>query len=231
MPQARGMRLLLLRHGQTPSNVAGLLDTGAPGPRLTPLGEQQAAAVPAALEGRRIDALAVSSLVRTSDTAGPLAAARDLRPTVLGGLREVEAGSLEMSSAFDDHHTYLETVFAWSRGDRSRRMPGGPDGHEFLARFDDAVAELSTVGRETRDGGVVLAVSHGAAIRSWSGARVRGLDVEELAHTPLANTGLIEVQGDPESGWELVEWHREPVGGALLDAVVAHDPTGEPVDG
>ncbi|MFE5337277.1 histidine phosphatase family protein [Isoptericola sp. NPDC056573] len=219
------MRLLLLRHGQTPSNVAGLLDTGAPGPRLTPLGEQQAAAVPTALQERRIDALAVSSLVRTSDTVGPLAAARDLRPTVLDGLREVEAGSLEMSSDLADHHTYLETVFAWSRGDRSRRMPGGPDGDAFLARFDDAVAALAA-----RDHDVVLAVSHGAAIRSWSGARVRGLDVEELAHTPLANTGLIEVEGDPGSGWRLVDWHREPVGGALLDAVVAHDPTGEPVD-
>ncbi|MCZ2263905.1 MULTISPECIES: histidine phosphatase family protein [unclassified Isoptericola] len=224
------MRLLLLRHGQTPSNVAGLLDTGAPGPGLTPLGEQQAAAVPVALQGRRIDALAVSSLVRTSYTAGPLATDRDLRPTVLDGLREVEAGALEMSSDLADHHTYLETVFAWSRGDRSRRMPGGPDGHAFLARFDDAVAALMSLGREARDHGVVLAVSHGAAIRAWSGARVRGLDVEELAHTPLANTGLIEVEGDPASGWRLVDWRREPVGGAQLDAVVAHDPTGEPVD-
>jgi len=219
------MRLLLLRHGQTPSNVAGLLDTGAPGPRLTPLGERQAAAVPAALEGRRLDALAVSSLVRTSLTAGPLTADRDLRPAVLDGLREIEAGSLEMSSDLADHHTYLETVFAWSRGDRSRRMPGGPDGDEFLARFDDAVAALAA-----RELDVVLAVSHGAAIRSWTGARVRGLDVEELAHTPLANTGLIEVEGDPASGWRLVDWQRDPVGGERLDAVVAHDPTGEPVD-
>ncbi|MFI2102765.1 histidine phosphatase family protein [Isoptericola sp. NPDC019693] len=224
------MRLLLLRHGQTPSNVAGLLDTGAPGPRLTPLGEQQAAAVPAALEGRRIDALAVSSLVRTSLTAGPLAADRALRPSVLDGLREIEAGSLEMSADLADHHTYLETVFAWSRGDRSRRMPGGPDGHAFLARFDDAVAALVPAGGEADGHDVVLAVSHGAAIRSWAGARVRGLDVEELAHTPLANTGLIEVEGDPASGWRLVDWQREPVGGERLDAVVAHDPTGEPVD-
>jgi broad specificity phosphatase PhoE len=219
------MRLLLLRHGQTPSNVAGLLDTGAPGPGLTPLGEQQAGAVPVALRGRRIDALAVSSLVRTSLTVGPLAADRDLRPAVLDGLREIEAGSLEMSAELTDHHTYLETVFAWSRGDRSRRMPGGPDGDAFLARFDDAVAALAV-----RDHGVVLAVSHGAAIRSWSGARVRGLDVEELASTPLANTGLIEVEGDPTSGWRLVDWQREPVGGEHLDAVVANDPTGEPVD-
>ena len=218
------MRLLLLRHGQTPSNVAGLLDTGAPGPRLTPLGESQAAAVPVALEGRRIDALAVSSLRRTSLTARPLADDRALRPAVLDGLREIEAGALEMSADLADHHTYLETVFAWSRGDLSRRMPGGHDGDAFLARFDDAVAALAA-----RDHGVVLAVSHGAAIRSWASARVQGLDVDEVEHTPLANTGLIEVEGDPASGWRLVGWTREPVGGERLDAVVANDPTGEPV--
>jgi len=224
MPQARGMRLLLLRHGQTPSNVAGLLDTGAPGPRLTPLGEQQAAAVPAALEGRRIDALAVSSLVRTSDTAGPLAAARDLRPSVLDGLREVEAGSLEMSSAFDDHHTYLETVFAWGRGEPGRRMPGGPDGAEFLARYDDAVASVARTGWRT-----AVVVSHGAAIRAWACARVAGVDLDLLTRTPLANTGLVEVEGDPSSGWRLAGLSDGPLGGAALDDLVAEDPTGESV--
>ena len=34
------MRLLLLRHGQTHSNVSGALDTGAPGADLTELGRR-----------------------------------------------------------------------------------------------------------------------------------------------------------------------------------------------
>ena len=29
------MRILFVRHGQTPANVRGLLDTAAPGPGLT----------------------------------------------------------------------------------------------------------------------------------------------------------------------------------------------------
>lgn len=219
------MRLLLLRHGQTPSNVAGLLDTGAPGPGLTPLGERQAAAVPRALAGRSIDALAVSSLVRTALTVDPLARDRSLRPTVVDGLREIEAGALEMSGDIDEHHTYMETVFAWARGDLGRRMPGGPDGNAFLRRFDDAVAELAGAGHD-----VVLAVSHGAAIRSWSSARVQGVDVDTMRRTYLDNTGLVEVEGDPASGWRLVDWQDEPVGGEYLEAVVALDPTGEPVD-
>lgn len=205
--------------------MAGLLDTGAPGPVLTDFGERQAQAVPLALQDRPIGALAVSSLVRTSLTVAPLARARGIEPLVLGGLSEVEAGDLEMSGAHADHHVYLETVFAWSRGDRDRRMPGGPDGHEFLTRFDQSVARLAALGEDT-----VLAVSHGAAIRSWASAHVVGLDVEEVEHTPLANTGLIEIEGDPSSGWRLVDWVREPVGGRHLEPVAANDPTGEPVE-
>ncbi|MCA5894278.1 histidine phosphatase family protein [Isoptericola sp. NEAU-Y5] len=219
------MRLLLLRHGQTPANVAGLLDTGAPGPALTAVGERQAAAVPLALRDRPIGALAVSSLLRTSLTVAPLAHDRGVRPLMLAGLNEIEAGDLEMSADHADHYVYLGTVFAWARGEHDRRMPGGPDGRAFLGRFDRAVERLAGLGED-----VVLAVSHGAAIRSWASARVRGLDVDEVEHTPLANTGLIEAEGDPDAGWRLVDWQREPVGGAHLEPVVADDPTGEPID-
>ena len=40
-PGADGQRLVLVRHGQTPSNVAGVLDTALPGPGLTEEGQQQ----------------------------------------------------------------------------------------------------------------------------------------------------------------------------------------------
>lgn len=65
------MRLLLVRHGQTPSNVEFLLDTAVPGPGLTALGERQAAALPEALADEDIEALYVSTLVRTQLTAAP----------------------------------------------------------------------------------------------------------------------------------------------------------------
>ena len=218
------MRVLLVRHGQTPSNVAGLLDTGEPGPGLTELGLWQAAAVPGALDGRAVDAVVVSSLVRTTLTAHPLAEQRGLTPHVDNRFREVQAGSLEMAADHASHRTYLETVFAWSTGDTSRRMPGGPDGEEFLARFDAAMAAAAELGSS------VVVVSHGAAIRSWASARVAGVDVDEVAVTPPANTGAVEVERDGDGGWRLVAWTRHPLGGAALEAVVADDPTGEAVD-
>jgi len=44
------MRLILIRHGQTVSNVGGLLDTAHPGADLTPLGRQQAGSLVTTLE-------------------------------------------------------------------------------------------------------------------------------------------------------------------------------------
>lgn len=218
------MRLLLLRHGQTPSNVGGLLDTAVPGAELTALGFRQADAVPDALHGRGVDAAFVSNLQRTTLTATPLATTRSLDLVTLAGLREISAGDLEMAGDHDAHLTYLHTSFAWAHGNLAARMPGGEDGTEFLERYDDAVAQIAALGAET-----VLAVSHGAAIRVWSSARVRGIDVDFIERTPLPNTGLVELEGDPRTGWNLVGWPDAPVGGAHLD-VSQDDPTGEPVD-
>lgn len=218
------MRLLLVRHGQTPSNVAGLLDTAFPGPGLTALGARQAAAIPGALADRVVDGVAVSTLVRTHRTAAPLAERHGHDLLELDGLREVDAGDLEMSAYHDDHMRYLETVFAWGRGEPGRRIPGGPDGTEFLDRYDAALAAVAEAGWET-----AVAVSHGAAIRAWACARVDGVDIDLLAWTPLANTGLVEVEGDPDSGWRLVGLSDGPLGGAALDDLVAEDPTGESV--
>lgn len=218
------MRLLLVRHGQTPSNVAGLLDTGHPGPGLTALGARQAAALPDALSERVIDGIAVSTLVRTHQTASPLAEHRQLEPVELDGFREVEAGDLEMSDRHEDHLLYLETVFAWGGGNLTRRMPGGPYGTEFVARFDDAVAKIASRGWRT-----AVVVSHGAAIRSWASIRAEGVDLQAMAYTPLENTGLVEVEGDPENGWRYVGMSAGPLGGHVLADELADDPTGESV--
>ena len=219
------MRLLLLRHGQTPSNVHGLLDTASPGPGLTTLGERQAAAVPYALRDRRVDAIAVSPLVRTTLTAAPLARARGIEPLTVPGLQEIEAGDLEMAGAHDAHLSYLGTVFSWARGDVARAMPGGLDGRAFFGRYDEAVAKIAARGWES-----VVVVSHGAAIRTWASARVAGVDVDRVERTTLANTGLVEIEGDLDAGWRLVAWGAHPVGGRGLDAPAADDPTGEPIE-
>ena len=137
------MRLLLIRHGQTPGNVLGQLDTAHPGPGLTELGERQAAALARSLANEQINFLYASTLIRTQITATPLAAVRGLQIEVLEGLREIEAGSLEKLTDKESHLRYLGTVFGWADGELHRRMPGGPSGHDFFERYDASIARIA----------------------------------------------------------------------------------------
>ncbi|WP_460070928.1 histidine phosphatase family protein [Streptomyces sp. YKOK-I1] len=215
------MRLLLVRHGQTPTNVHCLLDTAAPGPGLTALGEQQAAALVDALAGEHLDAVYASTLVRTQLTAAPLAAARGLDVQVRDGIREVFAGDLEMRPGESPQAAlYMRTVFAWADGDLDLRMPGGESGAEFLARYDAVVAEAAA------GASAAALVSHGAAIRTWTAARARNVDVPFAAAHRLANTGAVILEGDPVSGWQVLTW-----AGATVRPAGEGGPAGEPATG
>jgi len=217
------MRLLLIRHGQTPSNVRGLLDTAVPGPGLTRLGREQARALPDALADEPIEALLASTALRTQLTAAPLAGATKLDIDVRDGLREISAGALELQADPQAHRTYMSVVFGWTAGDLGLRMPGGPDGHETFGRFDSVVAELAASGLQT-----AAIVSHGAMIRSWAGARAANLGSDYVARTILGNTGVVVLEGGA-GGWEALSWMGEAVGGRALQGSLADGPAGDPV--
>ena len=216
------MRLLLMRHGQTHANVSGELDTARPGLDLTDLGRAQAVAASKALADERLDAIYVSSRVRTHQTAAPTADDRGLTPTQLDGLEEVDAGDFEMRSDHDAVAGYIGSVAAWLEGRLDHRMPGGETGEEFLARYDAAVRSIVDAGHDT-----ALVVSHGAALRTWVSTRMAPHPDAPPATTPLHNTALIVLDGDFESGWEMVSWQGHPCGGEFLEDPTAQDPTGD----
>ncbi|RYE73744.1 MAG: histidine phosphatase family protein, partial [Myxococcales bacterium] len=197
------MRLILLRHGQTSSNVSGALDTGDPGASLTEFGHAQARATARALNGRSIDAIFVSNLLRTHETAAPLAADLGLTPATYDGFREIRAGDYEMATDSDSVHGYLGTIIGWIEGQYDGRMAGGETGHEFLDRYDAAIDQVVRSGATQ-----AVVVSHGAAIRTWVASRGVGADAErwgEHAYTPLHNTGAIELELVNQT-WEVVDW-------------------------
>jgi probable phosphoglycerate mutase len=219
------MRLLLLRHGQTHSNVIGALDTAVPGAPLNELGLRQAAAVPGALVGQEIDAISASTIVRTQQTAEPLAADRGITVAIRDGLREISAGSLEMLSDHESQGVYTATAFAWAKGDLELRMPGGESGHEFFQRYDAAIRDVLDSRAK-----VVVAVSHGAAIRTWVAARCDNTDGGFAGTHQLDNTGVAVLEGDRVHDWHLVEWQSTPLGGTGLADARAVDPTGEALE-
>ena len=211
-------RLILVRHGQTRSNVQGLLDTGAPGPGLTALGREQAAALVEVLAEEPVDRIVASPLARTVETATPLATARGLDLPLDLRLREVLAGDIEMRADREAHLRYLDTVFAWAGGDLEAEMPGRPEtGAAFLARYDAAVDEAL-------DGvGTAVCVSHGAAIRAWATARAENVDVRYGRAHGLPNTGVLVLERQADRPWRVLSWLDRRF--STIDA----DPTGSPI--
>lgn len=214
------MHLILVRHGQSESNIDALLDSAFPGAPLTALGREQADAVPARLAGYEVERVVASPLVRTLATAQPLAAARGLQPSTDLRLREVLSGDLEMRGDREAHLAYLQAVFAWAGGDLDQRVPGSPeDGHDFFARFDAAVEEAVEGATSA-----VACFSHGAAIRVWATVRAANLPDDHGGEAGLPNTGVVVLEGRPGS-WRAIEWQDD-----RFDRL-EDDPTGAAVPG
>jgi probable phosphoglycerate mutase len=210
------VRLTLIRHGQSPSNLQTLLDTDAPGPPLTELGLDQAAAIARTVEPT-VDLLMSSPLTRARQTADAVAAAHGLDVVERLGLREVMAGELEMRNDPDSLVLYRSCFLRWTRGDLDVRIPGGEDGNEVMARFGAVVAEAAA----THCRHAVL-VTHGAVIRSWVG--FSATNIHGFHSDPrLGNTGVVTLLQDDRGGWELEEWERRTPAD-LADYQVPMDP-------
>ena len=195
---------MLIRHAETTANAERLLDTAPPGTDLSERGRIQAEELVKALEDVPLDAIYVSDLVRTQQTAAPLAAARGLAPLIRPGVREIQAGEYEMAPDDGSWGAYLAVLYRWADGEPDARIPGGESGTEVLTRYDAVVAEAA-------QHEAAAIVSHGAVIRAWTGARAANVDRAFVADTRLYNAAVIILDGSPEAGWRVETWANEPV--------------------
>lgn len=205
------MRLILVRHGQTPSNVGHYLDTAEPGPGLTELGREQALALPETLGGEGIEAIYASTLIRTQQTAAPLARVLGQEVRIRRDLREIPAGSLEMTNDEGSIQAYLSVVLGWAGGAPERVMPGTEqDGFSVLRAFDEVVEEIALTGV-----GAAAVVSHGAMIRAWAASRAENITPDFAAQHPVSNTGAVLVTGEPGRWWA-ERWQEHALGGPAV---------------
>ncbi len=85
--------LILLRHGRSSANVAGVLAGRTPGVELDDTGRAQAEKVVARLSGVPILEIVCSPMLRCEQTVAPLAADRELTPLTEPDLAEVDYGT------------------------------------------------------------------------------------------------------------------------------------------
>jgi len=139
---AGSTRITLVRHGQTeaadPENPFSLKH-GHGDPNLTELGERQAVAVGERLVDEEIDGLYVSSLIRTHQTAAPLAGKIDQSPVEEHDLREIFLGDWEgglfRQKLAEEHPAALEFRRTYEWGS----VPGAETNAELTSRTSDAL--------------------------------------------------------------------------------------------
>jgi probable phosphoglycerate mutase len=204
-------RLVLLRHGQSHSNVERRLDTRPPGSSLTELGVDQAREY-ARGYGQRPGMLVHSVARRAAETAAVIADELGLRPREVEGIHEVQVGELEMRSDDEAVEAFNKVYERWHLGELDAPLPGGETGAGVLDRYLPVLTDLRM--RYLDDDqwkGDIVVVSHGAAIR-LAAATLAGVDGTFVVEHHLGNAESVVLAPITDGRWSCVHWgmHTPP---------------------
>ena len=225
-------RLVLLRHGQSYSNVERRLDTRPPGAGLTPLGRDQARAF--ARDAGRPAMLAHSVATRASQTAAVIGVELELGAVEVAGLHEVQVGELENRNDDEAVAEFNAIYERWHHGELDVPLPGGESGNDVLDRYVPVLTDLRMRYLDYDDwGGDIVVVSHGAAIR-LTAAVLAGVDPNFALDNHLDNAESVVLAPITDGRWSCVRWgalsppfYPEAGAAPVLDAVRSStDPMG-----
>ena len=192
LPPPDAATLLLIRHGESqparPDAPFPVVD-GHSDPALAPEGREQAERVAGRLGALHIDAIYVTTLRRTAQTAAPLARMLGITPAVAPGLREVHLGAWEgglFRKMVAERHPLAERMWAEERWDV---IPGAEPAPALAARVREAIEQLAAAHPGQRlavftHGGVI-----GQALALASGSRpfaFTGADNGSISHLVVA---------------------------------------------
>ena len=200
-PHVRSITLTFIRHAESQSNAEHVINTDIPGPSLTEEGQAQAEQLAHQLSRNNFDGIYASDMVRTQQTAQPLAQALDKRVEILPGLREIDAGWYNDTPTKNADRTYLVAPADWLNGDRKDAVPGSISGNEFNDQFTAAVQKIYDSGNTKP-----VAFSHAEAIMYWTLMNVKNPKDSLATSHRLPNLGRVVVTGSPSMGWTLVDW-------------------------
>lgn len=219
-PQQHSITLTFIRHAESTANAANMINTDVPGPSLTEEGQGQAEQLAHQLSRNSFTAIYTSDMVRTQETAAPLAHALGKHFEPLSGLNEIDAGKYNHTPKrpaclHDDPGAnlpkdqwvdatcspYLLAPADWLNGDSKDAIPGSISGVEFNNRFTKAVQEIYNKG-----GAKPVAFGHAESIMYWTLMNVKNPKDTLVTSHPLHNLDRVVISGSPATGWTLLDW-------------------------
>lgn len=190
------MKLIFVRHAESEANVVGSLDSSVPGPPLSPLGYEQAKALPdavaAELDGLPVRTVWASTMLRTQQTAQPVAERYGVPVQVHPELHEVYVGDLNERVDDEARQAFYEVFACWHvDGDMERCCPNGETGTSLVGRLRTSVHDIVTGAGD--EPGAAVVVSHGAILMVGLPWLCENLTASYAATHHLTNTALVVV--------------------------------------
>ncbi len=155
--------VILLRHGRTTANAAGVLAGWSPGVRLDEKGQEQVAAVGARLAGVPLAAVVSSPLERCQQTAGAVVAGRDLELRTDDRLGECRYGDW---TGRPIKELLKEPMWKVVQQHPSAAVFPGPEGEPLAHTQARAVAAVREWNATLGPDAVWLACTHGDVIKA-----------------------------------------------------------------
>jgi broad specificity phosphatase PhoE len=181
-------RLLIIRHGQSVWNRAGIIQ-GQRDIELSLLGLQQAEAMANRLRDVRLDAIYSSPLLRARQTAAALAGSHHLPIHIDDDLVEIHHGAWEGLTEADVERQFGDLLQQWRTRPATVQMPGGEHFQDVKARSIAAVERIAAAHpRHT-----VAVVTHDVVVRAVV-AHLLGLPDDYITRFNVSNTGISIVE-------------------------------------
>ncbi len=162
--------VVLVRHGRSTANTAGILAGRTPGVNLDDYGQGQAAAISDRLAGTRFDRLISSPLERCRQTLAPFSASTGLQVEIDDRFAEVDYGDWSGRALKDlGSEPLWRTV---QQHPSAAVFPGGEGLATVSARAAEAIRDIraaaanQTQRDQTQQNVTVLVCSHGDVIKS-----------------------------------------------------------------
>ena len=194
------LRMFLVRHGQTPWNVHGLVQgfSDGEGNELNETGLEQARLLAVALRAEKVAAVYASTLRRAIQTAEAVAREHGLLVQTDPDLRELNQGLLEGNNrTFLEQH-YPDILKQWMARPASVCLPEGEGLEQLQTRAWGAIQRIV----ERHAEGSVVVVAHNLANHTIL-CKIAGRHLDEFRHIKQDSACLNVIEWR-EDGPELV---------------------------
>ncbi len=196
-------RVIVLRHGQTTYNAAGIWQGHLDAP-LSEVGRQQASDAAAALSAYRFDVIYASDLARAAETAKALGEAVGMAPIYDARLREIDIGEWSGMTTEQVTAQFPDEQEAIARGEDLRRGRTGESVTDVADRvdpfLDDVLARLPA-------GATMAVVSHGVTGRALCAQLVK----MEQGTAWQCLSGMLNCHWaqlvEHRTGWRIERWN------------------------